>query len=74
MCHNSLFSYEQFGNTPIHFACKNGHVDIVSYLLSKGVLIDIKNDNGNTPVDEIDPERNDILDLFTGYSLQGAYI
>ena len=36
--------------TPLHFACNNGHLPIVQYLIEKGADIDAKNTNQETPL------------------------
>lgn len=42
----------QLQETPLHFACKNGHADIVTYLLSfQGCDTQAKNKHGETPYD-----------------------
>ena len=30
-------------NKPLHMACKNGHISIVSLLLDKGAAVDLRN-------------------------------
>jgi ankyrin repeat protein len=37
------------GETPIHFASANGFLEVVKYLLDKGVSIDIPDKYGYTP-------------------------
>lgn len=36
------------GNTPLHYACEGGSLDIVTWLLKKGALCDIKNLDNQT--------------------------
>lgn len=36
--------------TPLHFAAKYGHVEIVTMLLMKGARVNVSNDDGITPL------------------------
>ncbi|WP_218814551.1 ankyrin repeat domain-containing protein [Rickettsiella endosymbiont of Dermanyssus gallinae] len=49
---NSFFlsMMDKQGNTPLHYACKNGNEAFVKLLLEKGTVIDIANGEGNTPL------------------------
>jgi class 3 adenylate cyclase/ankyrin repeat protein len=38
------------GYTPLHFACSNGQVDIVSLLCDHGAVVDTQSDNMETPL------------------------
>uniref|UniRef100_A0A7S3NAU5 glutaminase n=1 Tax=Euplotes harpa TaxID=151035 RepID=A0A7S3NAU5_9SPIT len=38
--------------TPLHIACNYGRFEIVKYLVSHGAKIDVKDNFGNTPIDE----------------------
>ena len=38
------------GNTALHEACENGHVDIVKYLLANGANTELKEYNNWTPL------------------------
>lgn len=40
------------GSTPMHWACLNGHVEVVRALMSKGASPSTLNTSGRTPVDE----------------------
>ncbi|WP_353279072.1 ankyrin repeat domain-containing protein [Wolbachia endosymbiont (group B) of Longitarsus flavicornis] len=44
--------YRSHGNwwTPLHWASKGGHLDVVEYLVSLGANIDAKDKNGKTPI------------------------
>lgn len=58
----------QSGDTPIHYACKEGHVNIIRYLLTQNVNTTIKNNEDKTPADCVahdNVNRVDILKLFT---------
>lgn len=42
---------DKFGNTPLHRAASQGHLDIIRLLLSqKGVRVDMNDQEGNTPL------------------------
>ena len=41
---------ETFGRSPLHFACKYGHAEIVHMLLSGGVRVDAKDQEEYTPL------------------------
>ena len=36
--------------TPLHIAAYNGHLDVVEYLLTEGVEMDVVDDNDNSPI------------------------
>ena len=36
----------KYGNTPLHLASQNGHLEVVKYLKSVGADIHAKNNNG----------------------------
>ena len=38
-----------FGDTPLHIASKNGHLEIVNFLVEKGAQIELTNHNNETP-------------------------
>ncbi len=49
-----LAFHPQFGETPLHFACKWGHTEIVALLLSLPLTsTTIKNKEGKTPAEII---------------------
>jgi ankyrin repeat protein len=39
------------GNTPLHYAVKNGHKELVDLLLDHSADIDVKNHQQKTPLD-----------------------
>ncbi|XP_041379594.1 serine/threonine-protein phosphatase 6 regulatory ankyrin repeat subunit C-like, partial [Gigantopelta aegis] len=41
------------GSSPLHLACRGGHLETTGYLISKGANTIIKDKSGRTPVDEI---------------------
>ena len=38
--------------TPLHFACKEGHLDVVQHLIRKGAQIDAKTQKNWTPLNQ----------------------
>ena len=38
------------GNTPLHIACQNGHMDLARLLLAWQASLNVRNDAGNTPL------------------------
>ena len=55
-------------DSPLHFACTNSKVDVISYLLHTGKVNPLaQNNHQNTPLDEVllnDPNRFEILKMF----------
>lgn len=47
-----LDAYFSEGETPLHTACSNGHVDVVKYLVEHGADCSIHNRAGETPIDQ----------------------
>jgi ankyrin repeat protein len=41
---------DKYGLTPLHFASRNGHLEVVKYLKSVGADINAKNNNSWTPL------------------------
>lgn len=41
---------DQHGNTPLHIASKNGHLQVAEALLARGAAIEAKNNEGVTPL------------------------
>ena len=39
-----------YGNSPIHFAASNGHLQMLKFLTSYGTDLMIPNENGKTPL------------------------
>jgi hypothetical protein len=39
-----------YGETPLHWAAKNGHVEIARVLLQNGAEVNVRNNYGNTPL------------------------
>ncbi|CAK4372692.1 unnamed protein product, partial [Aphanomyces euteiches] len=38
------------GQTALHFASSNGHMNIVKYLIGKGASVNSRDNNGQTPL------------------------
>jgi len=66
------------GNTALHLACKTGRVGITRLLLEKGANTGKKNKLGVTALgyamtlNETDPHREEIIELFRGYAPQAV--
>ena len=43
---------EEYGNTPLHFACEEGIVESVKLLIDFGANVNVENDQGLTPLDK----------------------
>jgi ankyrin repeat protein len=41
---------DRFLRTPLHYACINGHIEVVKYLLSHGVNANAADSSNNTPI------------------------
>ncbi|KAM9537526.1 protein phosphatase 1 regulatory subunit 27 isoform 1-T1 [Guaruba guarouba] len=55
---------DENGWTPLHMACSDGHADIARYLISLGASPEATTDSGEKPSDLIDPEYQDLVELF----------
>lgn len=55
---------DEEGWTPLHMACSDGFPHIARYLLSLGADPELENDSGERPADLIDPENQELLELF----------
>lgn len=59
---------DNLGNTALHLASKNGHIEIVKLLLDNGVGTDSRNELGKTPKElATNNGHKDIVDLFDAY-------
>jgi ankyrin repeat domain-containing protein 17 len=52
LCFLFNFDKKNLGNTPLMYACANGHVDAVNILLAHGANVEDHNENGHTPLME----------------------
>ena len=61
--------FTQVGNTALHYACIEGNVDIIQYLLAQGADASIVNADGKSPLDSCqDANRDVIINLFVEYN------
>ncbi|NWW69095.1 PPR27 phosphatase, partial [Ifrita kowaldi] len=60
---------DENGWTPLHIACSDGYADIARYLLSLGASLEATTDDGEKPSDLIDPEYEDLVQLFGATAL-----
>lgn len=42
---------DRYGRTALHWACQQGHSDVVEYLIAKGVAVDEQDTMGKRPID-----------------------
>lgn len=51
-CHfiTSTFLYTQYGLTPLHWAVKNQHINVVTYLIERGADLNSKDEGHVTPL------------------------
>ncbi|NXS23816.1 PPR27 phosphatase, partial [Mystacornis crossleyi] len=61
---------DENGWTPLHMACSDGYADIARYLLSLGASLEATTDDGEKPSDLIDPEYEDLVQLFGAAALR----
>ncbi|NXM08900.1 PPR27 phosphatase, partial [Tyrannus savana] len=60
---------DENGWTPLHMACSDGYADIARYLLSLGASLEATTHDGEKPSDLIDPEYEDLVQLFGATAL-----
>ena len=48
-------SFDQLGNTPLHYAARNEHLEVVELLIARGATVNAHHEPtmGNTPITEI---------------------
>ena len=49
-CPSQLDFQDIWGNTPLHYAAKSGHLELVNRLVESGVHLHLKNNTGMTPL------------------------
>ena len=53
----------------MHIACYKGYLNVISCLLSEGADINVKNNEGKTPLDVCeDTNKEEIVSLFNKYN------
>ncbi|MES2672532.1 MAG: ankyrin repeat domain-containing protein [Pseudomonadota bacterium] len=55
------------GNTPLHYAVLGGNAEIVGFLLSSGADLRIENDYGDTALDMVDRNKEEVMDAVAKY-------
>ena len=64
-----ILLFSQDGNTALHIASSNGYLNVVDWLLSEGADINVKNNDGKTPLDVCqDLNKEEIISLFNKYN------
>lgn len=59
-----LIAMDDEGNTPLHWACVGGHIEVVRFLLDNGVDVEIRSRDGFTPMHSVAQEdRKEVLEL-----------
>ncbi|BET00137.1 Vacuolar sorting protein 9 (VPS9) domain [Nesidiocoris tenuis] len=67
----SIDAKDNFGNTALHYCCQNSNSKLVTLLLSYTPRIDIRNNDGKTPLDEAKEILSlTIIQLLTEYCLK----
>ncbi|KAG2453766.1 hypothetical protein HYH02_001977 [Chlamydomonas schloesseri] len=51
------------GQTPLHLAVRNSHIEVVAKLIDAGARTDAKDKAGNTPLDLVDGQNEEMLEL-----------
>ncbi len=69
---DNIESNEVHGCTPLRIAAKEGHVNVINYLISKGAVIDTKGDDGATPLEHAASKGH--IDVVTILIKNGANI
>ena len=66
--HMDLNHRYQYGDTLLHLACSTGNVDLIKLLLEKGGNVNVKNDQGLTPLQyakNYQPKNRELQSLLT---------
>ena len=56
-----LNKYDYDGRTALHLACSEGHLEIVEYLIKKGVNTEIIDRWDNKPIDDINKYKSNLV-------------
>ncbi|KAG2435680.1 hypothetical protein HXX76_006880 [Chlamydomonas incerta] len=51
------------GQTPLHLAVRNSHIEVVAKLIDAGARTDAKDKAGNTPLELVDGQNEELLEL-----------
>ena len=66
-----LNKFDYDGRTALHLACSEGHLDIVEYLIKKGVNTEIIDRWNNKPIDDINKYKSNLVnDNINEYNLE----
>ena len=64
-CRANVNARDNFKWTPLHFAAHAGLLDVVTYLMDKGALLDAVTLNGSTPLmRSIESSKPDVVQFF----------
>ncbi|BBH02389.1 ankyrin repeat family protein [Prunus dulcis] len=68
---NDLNATNEEMNTPLHWACLNGHVEVVRKLIFAGANLSVLNSYERTPIDEaVTRGKMDVLDAINAAAAQ----
>lgn len=67
----SVDAKDNFGNTPLHYSCQTSNSKLVSVFLKHKPRVDIRNNDGKTPLDEAKEVLSlTVVQLLTEYCLK----
>lgn len=58
---------DAFGNTPLHYACKRGDIEVIEFLLKKGADPNVENNEGKTPLFYLNPKAVSAIKMMLDY-------